>query len=164
MWPIRKSANVTQIGYCYRYECLRNWYDTRLLLRCCYVYVLLYFCFSNTKVFIFEINFKNYLTLFRVGILGTAHGWEVGPKSRPYPAPLLLPKISHTYPTMMKPGSYTLKLYLTQRRSKKCISHVTHPLSSADISIFSLKTLTFYFLTRRLTYGKVSHFSKKKQW
>ena len=29
------------------------------------------------------------------------------------------------------------QLYLTQRRSKKCIKHVTHPRSSADIKIFS---------------------------
>ena len=44
-----------------------------------------------------------------------------------------LPKICHRYPTMMKPGI----LYLTQGRSKKYMNHVTHPLSSAGISIFS---------------------------
>ena len=40
-------------------------------------------------------------------------------------------KICHTYPTMMKLG--TVKPYL---KSKKYIDHVTHPLSSTDISIF----------------------------
>ena len=45
------------------------------------------------------------LTLFRVGFFGAAHGWwggggwgQKGP----------LPKICHTYPAIMKLGSYTL--------------------------------------------------------
>ena len=46
---------------------------------------------------------------------------------------LLLPKIRHTYPTMMKLG--TVIPYL--RKMQKCINHVTHSSSSADISIFS---------------------------
>ena len=37
------------------------------------------------------------LTLFRMGIFRAAHGW--GAKRPP------LPKISHTYPTMMKLGT-----------------------------------------------------------
>ena len=37
------------------------------------------------------------LTLFRMGIFGAAHRW--GGKETP------LPKICHTYPTMMKPGT-----------------------------------------------------------
>ena len=36
-----------------------------------------------------------------MGIFGAAHGWW-GDKKAP------LPKICHTYPTMMKLGSYTL--------------------------------------------------------
>ena len=40
------------------------------------------------------------VTLFRMGFLGAAHEW--GAKSPP-PS-----KICHTYPTMMKLGSYTL--------------------------------------------------------
>ena len=40
------------------------------------------------------------LTLFRMGIFGGAHGWGGG---RPH-----LPKICHTYRTMMKLGSCTL--------------------------------------------------------
>ena len=39
------------------------------------------------------------LTLFRMGIFGAAHGWERGAKKAP------LPKICHTYPTMMKLGT-----------------------------------------------------------
>ena len=35
------------------------------------------------------------------------------------------------------------QLYLTQRRSKKYMNHVTHPLSSADISIFHRKSANF---------------------
>ena len=50
------------------------------------------------------INFITYagqegivvLTLFRMGLFGAAHGWGGGLKRPP------LPKISHTYPTMMK--------------------------------------------------------------
>ena len=35
------------------------------------------------------------------------------------------------------------QLYLTQRRSKKYMNHVTYPLSSADISIFHQKSTNF---------------------
>ena len=35
------------------------------------------------------------------------------------------------------------QLYLTQRRSKKYMNHVTYPLSSADISIFHQKSANF---------------------
>ena len=42
-----------------------------------------------------------FLTLFRMDIFGAAHGWEGGERSP-------LPKICHTYPTVMKLGSYTL--------------------------------------------------------
>ena len=38
------------------------------------------------------------LTLLRMGIFGATHGWEGAGKKAPY----------HTYPTMMKLGSYTL--------------------------------------------------------
>ena len=48
------------------------------------------------------------LILFRMAIFGTAHksqgrgGWEVGCQKDP------LPKICHTYPAMIKLGSYNL--------------------------------------------------------
>ena len=41
---------------------------------------------------------------------------------------------SVTHPTMMKLDE--TQLYLTQRRSKKHMNHVTQPLSSAEIGIF----------------------------
>ena len=51
-----------------------------------------------------------------------------------------LPKICHTYPIMMNDIA---QLYLTQRRSKKYLNHMAHPLSSADISIFYRKSANF---------------------
>ena len=44
----------------------------------------------------------SYLSLFRMGIYGAVHGWRGAKKAR-------LPKICHTYPTMMK----LAQLYLT---------------------------------------------------
>ena len=44
------------------------------------------------------------LTLFRMCFFGAAHGWEGEGGGAPPP----LPNICHTYPTMMKLGSYTL--------------------------------------------------------
>ena len=38
-------------------------------------------------------------TLFRMGFFGAAHGWGGGKKDP------TLPKICHTYPKMMKPGT-----------------------------------------------------------
>ena len=54
-----------------------------------------------------------------MGFFGAAHGW--GGKKAP------LPKICHTYPTMMKLG--TVIPYL--KKIQKYMSHVTRPLSSA---------------------------------
>ena len=48
------------------------------------------------------------------------------------PPPPFLPKICHTYLTMMKLG--TLIPFL--KRIEKYINHVTDPVSSADVSIF----------------------------
>ena len=42
-------------------------------------------------------NLKQALTLSRMCFFGAAHGWGEGAKRSP------LPKISHTYSTMMKP-------------------------------------------------------------
>ena len=50
-----------------------------------------------------------------------------------------LPKICHTYPTATKLGT----AILVQSRSKKYMNHMTHPLSSADISISSLQISKF---------------------
>ena len=63
----------------------------------------------NIKMFILSLNitlfskiFTKTLTLFKMDIFGAAHesgrggGWQKGPP---------LPKICHTYPTKMKPGT-----------------------------------------------------------
>ena len=53
---------------------------------------------------IFNNDYQQDLTLFRMGIFGAAHRWRGGRGGKKAP----LPKISHTYPTMMKLGSYSL--------------------------------------------------------
>ena len=71
-----------------------------------------------------------------MGILVAAHGWGESKK-----APL--PKICNTYSIIMKIGSYTLP----REDQKKYMNHMTHPLSSADISIFPQKSATFVFFS-----------------
>ena len=75
----------------------------------------------------FDVIFTklNALTLFRMGFFGAAHGW--GSKKVPS-----LKSVIHILQWWN-----LAQLYLTQRRSKNYINHVTHPLRSADISIFS---------------------------
>ena len=58
-----------------------------------------------------------------------------------------LPKIRHTYHAMMKLG----KIIPYLRRSKKCINHVTHLLSHADISLFSPEISKFCYI-KKYTY------------
>ena len=73
---------------------------THRMLKNCHKQILL----QNTKLWLSEWcqtqNFFGVIpfTLFRMGIFGAAHGWE-GPKRPP------LPKICHTYPTVMKLGT-----------------------------------------------------------
>ena len=43
-------------------------------------------------------DYSTALTLFRIGFFGAAHGWGGSKKAT-------LPKICHTYPTMMKLGT-----------------------------------------------------------
>ena len=61
---------------------------------------------------------------------GAAHGWwgAKGP----------LPKLYHTYPTIIKLGRTIPYLKMIQ----KYMNHVTHPFSSADISKFLPETAT----------------------
>ena len=68
-----------------------------------------------------------------MGFFGAAHGWGGRAKR------LSLPKICHTYPTVMKLG--TVIPY--PKRSKKYMNLVTLPLSSAEISIFHRKSANF---------------------
>ena len=69
-----------------------------------------------------------------MGLFRAAH--RCGCKKAP------LSKICQTYPTMMKLGTVTLYV----KRSKNCMNHVTHPLSSADISFFSPEISNFYYV------------------
>ena len=64
-----------------------------------------------------------------MGFLGAAHG-----------PPENLSHISYS--------DETWQLYLTQRRSKKYASHLTHPSSSADISIFSPEISKFCYIKK----------------
>ena len=58
------------------------------------------------------------------------------------------------WPPSLKSATHILQwwnlaqLYLTKGRSKKCINHVTHSLSSADISIFSPEISKFCYIKK----------------
>ena len=67
----------------------------------------------------------HFLILFRMGLSGAAHGGGCQKSS--------LPKICHTYPTATKLGT----VIPCPMKIQKYINHVTHPLSSVDISISS---------------------------
>ena len=71
-----------------------------------------------------------------MGIFGATHGW--GGQKVP------LPKICHTYPTMTKLG--TVIAYL--KKIQKYMDHVTQPLTSADISIFSPEISKFCYIKK----------------
>ena len=73
-----------------------------------------------------------------MGLFGAAHEWGEGGKKAPFP------KSCHTYPTMMNLDTATPYLKKTQ----KYINHVTHPLSSADINIFSSEISNFCYIHR----------------
>ena len=104
------------------------------------------YCQSTSVYHQYEISLKELskhticysiaLTLFRMGLFGTAHGW--GAKKA------TLPKIYYTYPAMMKPGTFIPYL----KKIQKNINRVTHPLSSADISIFSPEISNFFYVKK----------------
>ena len=79
-----------------------------------------------------------------MGNFGAAYG--LGGQKDP------LPKICHTYPTMMKLD--TVIPYL--KKVQKYMNQVTHPLNSADISIFSPETSKFCYIKK---YRYRFHFS-----
>ena len=72
------------------------------------------------------------LTLFRMGFFGAAHGW--GGEVKPV--------------THILQWWNLAQLYLTQRRCKKYMNHVTNPLNSADISIFSTEISKFCYIKK----------------
>ena len=63
-----------------------------------------------------------------------------------------LPKICHTYPTMMKVG--TIIPY--QKKIQKYMNHVTHPFGSADISKFSPENSNTELATQNWNFGSSS--------
>ena len=67
-----------------------------------------------------------------MGFIGAVH--RLGGRGGVQKAPL--PKICHTYPTMIKLGTVIPYLKMIQ----KYMNHVTHSLSSADFSIFHWKS------------------------
>ena len=82
--------------------------------------------FIQNKI-IENFPYLNTLTLLRMGFFGAAHRWHPSLKS-----------VTH----ILRWWNLA-QLYLTQRRSKKYMNHVTHALSSADISIFHRKSANF---------------------
>ena len=92
----------------------------------CLEYVFAYCClfpyyYKQKKYFAHNDNKVTILTLFRMGFFEAARGLGGGGQTR---------------------------LYLTQRRSKKYMNHVTQLLSSADISIFSREISKFCYITK----------------
>ena len=83
------------------------------------------------------------LTLFRMGFFGAACWWGRGGGFKKAPS---LKSVTHILQWWN-----LAQLYLTQE-DKKNINHVTHPLSSADISIFSLEISTFCHI-KKYRYG-----------
>ena len=80
-----------------------------------------------------------------MGLFGATHGWGQA-KNAP------IPKICHTYPTMMKLG--TVIPYL--KKTQKYMNHVTHPLSCPDTSSFSSEISKFCYIRKyiyRLNFG-----------
>ena len=81
-----------------------------------------------------------YLTLFRMGFFGAAHRW--GGRGQKGP------------PSSLKSATHILQwgklaqLYLTWKRSKKCMNHVTHPMSPANISNFSPEISKFCYIKK----------------
>ena len=121
---------------------------------------LLWKSFSFFGKFVSKLNFQSFQWLSHKSIsISQTEGYfntiqdgsfwgcsRMGAKTPP------LPKICHTYPTMMKLS--TVMLY--QGRLKKYMIHVTHPLSCADISLFSSEISKFLYIWKsryRLYFG-----------
>ena len=86
---------------------------------------------------VFEIGNQT-LKLFRMGLFWDAHDREEeGGRQKDLPSPKPV-----THPTMKKLG--TVVPYL--KKIEKNLNHVTHLLSSASISIFSLEISNSWFL------------------
>ena len=93
----------------------------------------------------------NPITLFRIDLFEAAHGWRAreGGGHKKAPLPWNLSHISYKDETW---DSYTLP----KEDRKKVLNHVTYPLSSADISIFSLEISKICYIRKykcRLHFG-----------
>ena len=85
-----------------------------------------------------KFTFLETLTLLRMGRFGAVHGFRGTKKSHP------LFKIYHTYATIMK----LWHICNLPKEDPKNINHVTHPVSSADISIFSSEISKFCYIKK----------------
>ena len=95
---------------------------------------------------IFNRLFMHYrFNLFRTGLFAAVYGWWGCLKGS-------LPKICRIYPTMMKFD--TVVSYLNKIH-KIYMNQMTHPLSSADVRIFSSEIRTFCYMKK---YRYRSHF------
>ena len=74
------------------------------------------------------------LTLFRMGIFGDDHRWGGRPTS--------LKSVTH----ILKWWNLAVVPYL--KKIQKYMNHVTHPVSSADISFFSLEISKFFYIKK----------------
>ena len=81
----------------------------------------------------------SYLTLQKMGLFGSVHGWGVKRS--------LLPKFCHTYSTMMNLGTVTPYL----KKIQKYLCHVTHPLVSSNIVIF-LPEISKFSINKKCRY------------
>ena len=105
--------------------------------------------FSLSQIYLQMIVGTNFhLSCFQNGSFwGCWRMWE-GVKKAPFP------KICHIYPTMMKLG--TVVHYV--KKIQKYINHMTYPITSADISIFSREISNFCYVKN---YRHRLHFNTK---
>ena len=110
---------------------------------------------------VFIVNFEHILHVFLVFLLVTLNkqmlaGFLLNPiqdeifrccsrmgRGAEQKDPLALKSVRHILQWWNLP-----QLYLTQRRSKKHMNHLTNPLSSADISIFSPEISKFCYIKK----------------
>ena len=97
--------------------------------------------FGEGRIKFFNVKYENLVQVF---IANTLNPIQDGPfrgcsRIEGGPERPLLPKICHTYSTIMKPGT---------ARSKKYMNRVTHALISADMSIFLSEIRKFCYIKK----------------
>ena len=86
------------------------------------------------------------LTLFRMGFFGAAHRWKAGWRGGggwPKSPPPTKKSLTHILQWWNLP-----EFYLSQKKFKKYMNHVTNSLSSADISIFLSEISKFCYIKK----------------